>query len=954
MAATQAGVVLRHLRELVRADGTERLSDPELLERFTRGRDESAFTAVVKRHGPLVLGVCRRVLGNLADAEDAFQATFLVLAQKAAAIARHAALPCWLYQVAYRVALKAKTRAASRHRHEQRTAAREAADPLAEITGRELLGVLDEELQGLSERHRAPLVLCYLEGHTCDEAARQLGCSPRTLKRWLDQARRCLARRLGRRGLTLPAALLAGGLAAGPSRAAIPAKLAAETIAAGVRGVACPAVAAGAALAESILREAPASRLRAASLVLALAGMVAAGAAGLAGAVADSRPEAPPSGRPDTTALARSLPPLLPAAGPGDERPVSPKDGKAEDGTLTVSGRVLNAEGKPLAGAPVAVVGRSKDFGRGGDLLRDDFDVLAQGKTAADGRFRLAARRAASGWYRDLYVLARAPGCGIGLHPLSLAAPAAEVTLRLTSERVVRGRLVDLQGQPAAGVTVQVHGITRLRNGLPEGVHLGRAPRDLAAWPATVRTDAQGKFEVRGLSRTYNTSLFVEGERFAPQTLYVDLTAFLLPMGLNRSLAPAQVIEGRVLEAETGKPVPHALLTVYSGESEFGNSGGLGGKADAEGRFRLSPYAGKWFTVSARPPSGAPYMSVEKRFKWETGKVRRQLDLKLPRGVLVRGKVTEAGSGKPVARAAVQYYPLQAKNPNFKEDIVHGWQGIEVSKGDGTFQIAVLPGPGHLLIMGQNGQYIHEEIGSTVLYSDRPGGRRFYADAIVRLDLPKEDRVKDMAVTLKRGVTVKGRLLGPDGQPVGKALMICRLNVDALSPMWHLPVRLRDGQFELPGLDPEKSCPVAFLDPENRWGATVQLSGKQAKGPLTVKLRPCGQAKARFLDKTGRPLANHRPMIDIVVTPGAHRYDYKAAEKGQLAADGDFLSNVDRHNYWRGPVTGADGRCTFPALIPGVTYHLTSFGKDGHYVAREFTAESGKTFDAGDITFPRN
>src|SRR2546430_5102945 len=108
MAATQAGVVIRHIRELVNADVKANLPDAELLGRFTAAGDEGAFAALVRRHGPLVLGVCRRVLGNHADAEDAFQATFLVLAKKAASIARHSALPSWLYQVAYRVAVQAK------------------------------------------------------------------------------------------------------------------------------------------------------------------------------------------------------------------------------------------------------------------------------------------------------------------------------------------------------------------------------------------------------------------------------------------------------------------------------------------------------------------------------------------------------------------------------------------------------------------------------------------------------------------------------------------------------------------------------------------------------------------------------------------------------------------------------------------------------------------------------
>src|SRR5262249_17481263 len=151
--------------------------------------------------GPLVLGVCRRVLHNWHDAEDAFQATFLTLARKAASISKQDSVGGWLHQVAYNLALKAKAHAATRQARQRQAQNRPPDDPLTELTGRELLAVLDEELQQLPERYRAPLVLCYLEGRTRDEAARQLGWSLGTLKRRLEQARARLRGRLERRGL---------------------------------------------------------------------------------------------------------------------------------------------------------------------------------------------------------------------------------------------------------------------------------------------------------------------------------------------------------------------------------------------------------------------------------------------------------------------------------------------------------------------------------------------------------------------------------------------------------------------------------------------------------------------------------------------------------------------------------------------------------------------------------
>src|SRR5262249_29632080 len=159
-------------------------------------------------------------------------------------------------------------------------------------------------------------------------------------------------------------------------------------------------------------------------------------------------------------------------------------------------------------------------------------------------------------------------------------------------------------------------------------------------------------------------------------------------------------------------------------------------------------------------------LAVEKRFQWGPGKVKHRVELKLPRGTLVRGKVTEANSGRPVARASVQYFPQVANNPNYRGDVRTGWQAIERSGADGTFQVPVLPGPGHLLILGPGGDYVHQEIGHSQLFGGRPGGKRYYADAVVKLSVPKGAAAKDVAATLRRGVTVKGRLLGPDGQPL--------------------------------------------------------------------------------------------------------------------------------------------------------------------------------------------
>jgi RNA polymerase sigma factor (sigma-70 family) len=216
VAQTPIGPAIHHIRTLAAASGAVRQPDAELLARFVGRRDEAAFTALVGRHGPLVWSVCRRLLPDSHDAEDAFQATFLTLARKATSIRKPGALGPWLYGVAARAAAQART---ERARQSARTLPipQPPADPLSELSARELSGLLDEELLRLPERCRAPLVLCYLEGRTRDEAAQQLGWSLGTLKRRLERGRGLLRSRLARRGVVLSGALLAALL---PQRAA--------------------------------------------------------------------------------------------------------------------------------------------------------------------------------------------------------------------------------------------------------------------------------------------------------------------------------------------------------------------------------------------------------------------------------------------------------------------------------------------------------------------------------------------------------------------------------------------------------------------------------------------------------------------------------------------------------------------------------------------------------------
>ncbi|HKI34240.1 MAG TPA: sigma-70 family RNA polymerase sigma factor, partial [Gemmataceae bacterium] len=283
MHAGQLSPVLRQLRRAA-ARPDDSATDADLLERFVHRRDEVAFEALVRRHGPLVLGVCRRVLRNEADAEDAFQATFVVLARKAASLRQRGLVGNWLYGVAHNTALKARAMNQKRRAKERQGAAARAAAP--DGAWQELQGVLDDELSRLPEKYRVPIVLCDLEGKAIKEAARLLGVPQGTAASRLARGRAQLAERLVRRGIVLSGGALAALVTRHAAAAGLSRSLVAMTVKA-VGGASLPG--AVAALADGVVKGMLLRKLQALATAAVLAAVVMAGVAGTA-----ALPAAPP------------------------------------------------------------------------------------------------------------------------------------------------------------------------------------------------------------------------------------------------------------------------------------------------------------------------------------------------------------------------------------------------------------------------------------------------------------------------------------------------------------------------------------------------------------------------------------------------------------------------------------------------------------------------------------
>jgi RNA polymerase sigma factor (sigma-70 family) len=223
MASGQLGQLIQHLRSYLGAQTARTSTDGELLHRFASQGEQQAYATLVERYAPLVVGVCRRVLQDEHAAEDAFQATFLVLWRKASSLDGRGSIANWLYTVAYHLALKAKIRADQRRAHERQVPAMPDVETQNEPVWNELRPLLDEELERLPPKYRSPMVLCYLAGKTNEQAAQELGWTKDTVRGRLAKARELLRARLARRGVTVASTALAAVLADNAAQAVVPA-----------------------------------------------------------------------------------------------------------------------------------------------------------------------------------------------------------------------------------------------------------------------------------------------------------------------------------------------------------------------------------------------------------------------------------------------------------------------------------------------------------------------------------------------------------------------------------------------------------------------------------------------------------------------------------------------------------------------------------------------------------
>jgi hypothetical protein len=526
----------------------------------------------------------------------------------------------------------------------------------------------------------------------------------------------------------------------------------------------------------------------------------------------------------------------------------APADGEAKN-TIKVRGQVLDPDGKPVRAAWVCALHGPAKASRS----PEEYSVALtdETKTDAEGRFEVRARAPGgepppAPIHPLPVIVVRADGHGYGVHPVTDKTRKEPIVVRLPREQVLRARFVDdSKNKSVKDLVVKVASVWH-------GAGQVMAPAQASkAWFAAMKTDVQGRILLRGIghaSKGHNVFVEWRDARFQAQRLDLWRTdAHWEGKEVVFKLIPPlpESITGRVTFKDTGKPAAGVIVRMRGNKT----------KADREGRFRLKPdwemrtllqgtasdlvtqYVG---SVEVDAPAGTAYLGASANAA-EAALVSRTLNrdgtfggpfgsvhlkIALPRGFLLRGRVLEAGTNKAVPGAGVSF------------------GGKDVQSGpDGAFSLTTTAGSGHLIVRAGE-DYVSVK---TMIHK---GFTMAYGHAIVGVDLKEGTDPKPVTISLRRGVVVKGKLTGPDGQPVRGAVLISQMMINRYTSAfvqapWPVPNVAVSADFELRGCDPEKAYPVIFFQEKKSWGALVlggagagiRQTGRQAAGGALAAVR---------------------------------------------------------------------------------------------------------------------
>ena len=946
----------------------EALTDAQLLQQFVDNNDQDAFGIVITRHSAMVLAVCKRVLHIQQDAEDACQAVFVVLAKKARSVCWHASVANWLFTTARQVAHNARLASIRRGKREAAAAVPVAIPAIDPLLNRELLAVLDEELDRLPSRYREPLVLCYLEGLTRDEAAARLGVPVATLKGQLERGRKKLARALTARGCDLGILLI---LTAASSSAKAFASPFSQSIQTALAGVPSPAVA-------SLVRGVSMNGLLKSS-ILGFAALVMTIGVGLSwNRTGHVQGQTQDNG--STPAVANREKTKTPDV----DLPVVEK----------VKLLVLGADGKPVAGATIRRLASSRSESNVETVL---------GKTDAQGRFEAEVTP-----HCTFTAVADSGGTAWS----GSVTNSSELTLKIAPPLPIKGRLVDLQGKPIPNAKVQVVSVADPQNGDLTASYNAYRVNPVWTWdsqtahlegtamgaPKDTITDSDGRFELNGvgLHRIVSLRFDKEGIESARVVVFADpeySKRMKPPNDLEKKMAgmsghframtygpefthavrPDHVITGKVTDSVSGKPVAGVIVAGTATDLDRFFVGSpwhdkVQTTTDKDGKFRLGGLIKKdKRSLHVMGNNTAPYLDCLIDVKDTVGYDPTVIDVQLLPAVVIEGQLVNKATGKPVRGEATWrpfLRPPQEKSlpggefyDNFSVTRPSGSHAF--TGADGRFQLRIPRAPGVILARADQSDPTAAFTPTYVRDEDRKYLRKEEKDPNIRTTglrqrddeeyfnnflispirwengyavvIPAaETTVVPVKIGFDPGAKVTLNVTDPNGKPLSGVTLVGP-GVYGFSP----PTFARP-EITLGGIDP-KGRPVQLylFHRERLLCAELQLHGNEA-GPVTVHMRPCGTVTGRVLDHEGKPVPDARvcfQLNDAVANDLVGQKLFRTTSEVTTDAAGKFSV----------PYLFPDQEFILLARLPGLRNWMSALQRS--------QLKPGETKDLGDIRF---
>jgi 5-hydroxyisourate hydrolase-like protein (transthyretin family) len=633
--------------------------------------------------------------------------------------------------------------------------------------------------------------------------------------------------------------------------------------------------------------------------------------------------------------------------------------------TIQATGRVLDLDGKPVAGAKVYLLDESP--------AKEPPKVRAT--TDDEGRFQFTVAQTdvkriyglTNAW-AAVFQFTTADGYGLAMDQVKKPEPKLERTLRLVKDQLVQGRVLDLQGQPVAGAKIQVNHLSVPNSGdltaflddlkgRPDGYPAENSCLTTAHNPALVHffpeviSGKDGRFRIIGLGRERVAGLTISGPTIESKQVRVRTrpgetisrmewkdfpgTGTLTYYGatFEHAAGPTRPIEGVVLDKETGKPVGFAVVeSVKLAGDDLHGRNFIRTTADRDGRYRLVGMPkGEGNLIQAQPPEDQPYLPVTKGVDNAAGLEAAHVDFELLRGVLVKGKVMEKGSDKPVS-ANLEYFVFP-ENPALKRYPQGSLHHRLYTDNNGTFQFVGVPGRSLVAARGDGDRWAigigaekYEKRDATGHLQTSPPCLAIGFHTLVEINAAEDAKSVDCKIVLDPGRTVKGTVLGPDDRPLAGA-RICGVKSYAFTYWEGEP--LATAEFTALGVLPTRPRRMLFLHEGKHLAGSLMVRGDE-KSPPVVKLEPWGVVTGKLVAESGQPSAG----ADL-----------------RFMFGGTFDDPVDGSHPTREFPVDKDGAFRLEGMVPGLKYHLAVMqkGRITGWLFKNQVFKAGETKDLGEV-----